>query len=417
MITPADLHGIFTRGRPLALGEALLQAARQGQAQAIASVPAHGVQSAWVALMEAGRESAAATVYHAAIDAGQVLPFPNQLIMALDRAGDRPAAQALAQSANFPGPPAPWHFATRVNLLEWCGALEAARDWAGRGAEAFPQAGQLLAAHARLSFLTGVAAATVEQLAATALPLAPGNQAPLMAQLSRISRDDTLEIGGLTLCLPPEVISPTVARIILNGDYEAVERAAVTADLSPDDRLLDLGGGIGVIALTVAKAQPTVRILTVEANPELAPVIRRNFALNQCAATLVEGIAALTDGTAPFHLARDFWASSTETVEGAREITLATVDVNRLIRDFRPTILTMDIEGGEVDLLPQMDLAGLRRMVIEFHPEQTPPSAISATLHHLLAQGFGLDLAAGSAQVLVFDRADTPAPTTTPIGE
>lgn len=187
----------------------------------------------------------------------------------------------------------------------------------------------LQAAHARLSFLTGVAATTVEQLATAALPLAPGDQPPLMAQLSRISRGDTLEIGGLPLCLPPEVI-------------------------------------------------------------------RRNLALTQCEATLVNGIAALTDGFAPFHLARNFWASSTEAVEGAGAITLATVDVNRLIREFRPTILTMDIE---------------------FHPEQTPAGAISATLQHLLAQGFVLDLSAGSARGLVFDRADTPAPNTTLTGE
>ena len=413
MNAPGALQELAHQGPPLALAEALL-ALPHG---APIALPSHRVQGAIAALLAAQRPTEAAGLHTRALEAGLPLPFPNKLILSLAEAGHPAAAHRLACDTPFPGQPLPWHFITRMNLLEWTGAPELGLPFAAEGAALFPKNGPLLAAHARLAFLTEQPAADIARLCDLALPHAPADQLPLLHQLTSLSRDGTAEVaGGLTVTLPAPAVSPFVALTILAGTYEAAEIAAVTHDLTPQDRLLDLGAGVGLVALNAWRTAPGLRITSVEANPDLAPAIRRNFELNGCDATLVSAIAALEDGEAPFHLAPHFWASSTESGEDTRQITRPTVDVNRLIADLRPTVLTMDIEGGEIALLPQLDLSGLRRLVIEFHPEHGPAAPISARIAQLLAQGFVLDIAQGSTQALVFDRALT-APSQPPTGE
>ena len=412
MNAPGALQDLAQQGPPLALAEALLALTPT----APIDLPPHAVQGALTALLSAGRPTEAADLHARALTAGLALSFPNKLILALAEAGQRDAAHCLACETTFPGPPLPWHFITRMNLLEWTGAPELGLKFATEGAALFPKNGPLLAAHARLAFLTGQPPEEVARLCDAALPHAPADTLPLLQQLASLSRHGTADLADLTLSLPAPAVSPFVALTILSGHYEAAEIAAITQDITPDDRLLELGAGIGLVALNAARAAPGLQILAVEANPDLAPTIRRNFELNACDAPLISAIAALKDGEAAFHLAPDFWASSTEPGVGDTTVTRPTVDVNRLIAEFRPTILSMDIEGGEIALLPHLDLTDLRRLVIEFHPEHGPAAPISACIADLLAQGFVLDIAQGSPQVLVFDRAPA-APSPMPTGE
>ena len=398
------LSTLADRGAALPLAEALLTA----EPTAITALPPHAVQGAIGALLDAARPQDAARLDGAAREAGLPLPFPNRLILALHDAGDSDAAHRLARTTPFPGAPAPWQVTTRANLLEWTGALDCACRVADEGLVRFPKAQALLTSRARLSLLTGEPAEDLARHAETALPLAPADQIPFLTRLSSLARTGAVDLGGLTLSLPRDLISPTVALPILTGRYEAAEIAAATQGLHPEDRVLELGTGIGLVALSLWRAQPDAPILTVEANPELTPLIRENFAQNGCPAELVEGIAALDDGSAPFHLAPDFWASSTRAGPDSHPVTRPTVDVNRLIATHRPTILLMDIEGGELQLLPGLDLSGLRRLIIEFHPEHGPAAPISTCIAGLLAQGFTYDLAASTPRVLVFDRSPAP---------
>ncbi len=384
------------------------------------AAPAAEAQLALAALLDAGEIGAAQAHYAASTAAGLDLPFPARLIAALHAQGATAAAERLALTARFPGPAAPWQVLGRVQSLEWLGAHDAAHAQASAGVAQFPQAGNLRVALARQAFLSRQADAETVAACRVAAAAQP-DQAALMGQIATLLETGRVTAMGFDLVLPPQAVSPRVAMAILSGGYEASERRAAIQGLRADDRVMELGSGIGLVALSLARARPGLPIMTVEANPELEQAIRANFAANGCPATLIGAVAALHDGTADFYLAEDFWASSTEartaganagSGANARCLRRPTVDVNRLIAQFRPTLLVMDIEGGELALLPHLALAGLRRLVIEFHPAHSPAAAISACLAHLLAQGFVLDLGAGSQQVLVFDRpapADCPA--------
>ena len=51
------------------------------------------------------------------------------------------------------------------------------------------------------------------------------------------------------------------------------------------------------------------------------------------------------------------------------EVEVPALDMNAVIADLKPSVLICDIEGAEADLLPQMDLSGLRAVLIETHPQ------------------------------------------------
>lgn len=384
---------------------------KAGAAQVLGLQSPAQVQAALVALLETDAPARALALYESAAAAGIALPFPGALIRALHRAGQTQAARRLALEARFPTAPAHWQWLTRAQALEGIGAADLAFALLAEGVAANPKAPNLLGAQARLAFLSAQPPEITAALCRAAIA-ARADLSPLLARIERLVETGTTEAMGFTLHLPAEAVSPRVALGILNGSYEATERQAATRGLSAADRVLELGAGIGLVALSIARAVPGVRLLTVEANPELEAPIRANFAANGCDATLIGAVAALADGETEFHLARDFWASSTQALpEETRTIRRATVDVNRLIAEFRPSVLVMDIEGGEVALLPHIELGGLRRLVIEFHPALCLPAEISACVARLLGAGFVLDLGAGSQQVLVFDR--PPASTET----
>jgi FkbM family methyltransferase len=409
MSQPAGVQGAEARAAAWREGahRALAEALCALPAPDLARTPAPQLTAALAALCEAGAFAPALALCRRAQAAGP-MAFPAALIGALHASGApewRAEALALTRSWAPSAPAKPWQIAQQAQALFWQGApeeaLERAQGWLEAGGEDTPQ---LLNTLARAALALN-RRAEAQRWCARMIARYPDQAAPVLA-LHRALAEGRAEAMGFDLALPAGAISGAMLEPLLSGRYEAAERAAVLADLRPGDRVLELGAGIGVIALELARAMPGLPVLCLEANPALEAVIAANFAANGCKAQLIGALAALEDGTAEFNLASDFWASSVHELPGTQTQRLSrpSVDVNRLIAEFRPTLLVMDIEGAETGLLPHLALDGLRRLVIEFHPDLCPPATISATLAHLLAQGFTLDLGQGSRQVLVFDR-------------
>ena len=163
-------------------------------------------------------------------------------------------------------------------------------------------------------------------------------------------------------------LSREIRRSIWSGEYEGPERRMVLAKLSTDDVVMELGAGIGLLSALCAKRIGSSRVHTYEANPALIPYIRETFALNGVEPALKNCLVGDHEGDTAFYLHREFWASSTLPVNGARPIVLRMVDVNHELQAVRPTFLIIDIEGGEYDLFQHIDLGGVRKLAIETHP-------------------------------------------------
>lgn len=179
-----------------------------------------------------------------------------------------------------------------------------------------------------------------------------------------------------------ERMSETIRAFLTSGQYEASEYRALKPLLRKTDRVLELGGGVGFLAAYCAKRLGDAsQVVTVEADPEMAPVIRATFAANDVAPELVLG-AVSRDG-APRVLLRHENLWSTRAVEDGIGPTVDGVALGALLARHRPTVLIVDIEGGESALVPE-PLDGVRAVLIEAHSEQAEQDVDG----WLLPQGF-----------------------------
>jgi FkbM family methyltransferase len=188
-----------------------------------------------------------------------------------------------------------------------------------------------------------------------------------------IDYDEIIETNGIKIPFVPAIITPKIERPMRSSRYEGGEAATLRRVLCPGDRVLELGAGVGLLSSISAKVAGVERVVAVEANPDLIPLIRETHRLNgiDCV-DLRNGVAAATDGDGvPFYLRADFWSSSMEPDSRPylRELSLPRFGIDALIADLDPTVIVCDIEGGESGLFDNADLSHVRAVVIELHPK------------------------------------------------
>jgi FkbM family methyltransferase len=183
------------------------------------------------------------------------------------------------------------------------------------------------------------------------------------------------------------------ARAVRNGlfkrTYEAPEQHLLQRAVRPGDRVLEVGAGIGFIGLLSARlAGQAGRVVSYEANPRLKPVIEANYALNPLNPEL--RMRAITRDGAPvsFHVSDNVVSSSLyHRAETQSEVTVESDSLEAALADVAPDVLVMDVEGAEVDLLAEGDLAPVRCAVIELHPHIVGEARITALLESLEQRG------------------------------
>ena len=133
-------------------------------------------------------------------------------------------------------------------------------------------------------------------------------------------------------------------------------------------------------------------VTTVEANPNLEAIIRRNHQLNGVAPDVIVAAATCdaTCKTATLFLAEDFWSTSTVRQDEKKTV-VPTVNLNRLIDEFMPSYLILDIEGAEVAMAPALRLDGVEKLLIELHPQVTGNDAANGVVQQFVQAGFLVD--------------------------
>lgn len=204
--------------------------------------------------------------------------------------------------------------------------------------------------------------------------------------------DETLTVHGITVAFVPDIITPTIEKPMRKGKYEKGEVEIMRAILRPRDRLLELGAGVGVVSSAAARVDGVEAILSIEADPTLVPMIKETWRLNGIeTAELRNGVAmAKTGAPVKFYVRKNYWASSMEPdsrpFERIEEVPSAGMDT--VITEFRPTVLSCDIEGGELGLLDEADLSGLRHIVMEVHPKVYGQEGLRQIVDMLGTKGF-----------------------------
>lgn len=155
-------------------------------------------------------------------------------------------------------------------------------------------------------------------------------------------------------------------------------------------------------------------VATVEGNPLLKDYIEGVHRANGVSdrVTFYSGIAipAPTMPTMTFYLRQDFWASS---LDGKKwkyvdTVEVQTLDLNALVSEHRPTILVIDIEGGESGIFENASLGGVKRIMMELHQEVIGRNSVKEMFDQLSERGFHYDQDFSCSNQLVFSHISLP---------
>lgn len=223
----------------------------------------------------------------------------------------------------------------------------------------------------------------------------------------RFWRPEVVETHGVKLWFAAPMLRKGHRRQIIRGEYESAELAVLDGTLAADDTVLELGAGLGLVSIFCAKRTgDAARVHVFEANPYLHEALKRNFALNGVTPDLHLMAAAKQGGEVTFNVDRSYTSSGlhgrpSETTEQVR---VPAAGFEELVQRFRPTYLIMDIEGGEVDLLPGARMDSVRKICLEVHPDIVGDEPISRLVADLLATGFTLHFSHTRKNVVYFER-------------
>ena len=145
-------------------------------------------------------------------------------------------------------------------------------------------------------------------------------------------------------------------------------------DLPSVRSFVDLGGNAGMASLYMASKFQLERLLVVEANPRLVPVIHRTLANVPGDVSVLN--AAIVGASDPngitFSIAKNHRMSSVDSSVGGVEVRVPALGLGDLLEQYNlrgADLLKMDIEGSEFDVLARDSdaLHSFRSIFVEVH--------------------------------------------------
>ncbi|WP_299359987.1 FkbM family methyltransferase [uncultured Paracoccus sp.] len=201
-------------------------------------------------------------------------------------------------------------------------------------------------------------------------------------------------VDEATIEVPASALIPKLRERLLSGGYERYERALLRTHLRPDDRVLDLGAGAGLVSITAARVVGVERVTAVEANRDMVRSLKRNLRRNLGRGVRVLPVAVVADGVAgdavDLHVRPGFWSASIlpGRAKGAVTQPVKARPLGKLIQRAAATVLAMDVEGAEQTLLVAPLPAQIRLLVVELHPALYGDTVRDRILADMARQGF-----------------------------
>jgi FkbM family methyltransferase len=159
-------------------------------------------------------------------------------------------------------------------------------------------------------------------------------------------------------------------KVIAIGEHTRIERELILEELEADDIVMELGGGIGMLSIACAQRIGSDRVFSFEANPDLETLVKENYALNDVHPSMSFCMLGRAEGECDFYVSGDFWVSSVHAADlTAKRIVVPVRSFNEVVAKIKPTFLIVDIEGAEDTLFDYADLEGIRKIMLELHPE------------------------------------------------
>lgn len=211
---------------------------------------------------------------------------------------------------------------------------------------------------------------------------------------------------GMAFPKDPDVLTGRIRRLLRANEYEAKESEAALRTVREGDTVVELGGGIGYMSTLVATKRNVAAVHVFEANPNLIPYIHSVHAANDVTtATVHNAILGARKGEADFYVRSPMLGSSLQKLEGETDppsVKVPVLNAKQALNDIGATVLICDIEGAEADLIPQLDLTGLRAAIIETHPQWIGPEGMNKVMRAFMDAGLSYYHRGSHGKVLAF---------------
>lgn len=212
----------------------------------------------------------------------------------------------------------------------------------------------------------------------------------LVYKIRRKTRPKVVRIAGIRVSADLEDVPEKIRRQLYRSDYEKGELTQVRRALRADDRVLEVGAGIGFISLVCARICGPENVLSYEPNPAMKRVIEKNYSLNGLRPTLRNKVLATEAGTVDFYFSDNVLSSSLIDRDHGGRTPVEADAIGEVVAAYGPSAIVMDVEGAETGLLRACDLSGIRTIVIEMHPHIVGAAAIDALADFLENEGLRL---------------------------
>jgi len=223
--------------------------------------------------------------------------------------------------------------------------------------------------------------------------------------LSMVAEQGICNLGGLNMEFGPTP-SFRLLKALSTGSYEKSEVSLLKQFLVEGEIVLELGAGIGYMGSTAIKSGLCKRYIAYEANPNLIPIIKSNMARNNTFFEINNKILLNEKVKQPFYIVDDFWASSLikPTDDHYQQVSIQAQDKNEIIKLIAPTMLVIDIEGGEADFFKDLHMGSIKKIILEIHPNVLSDNSLCAIYTFLLGEGFILNFKSSLKNVLYWYR-------------
>lgn len=174
-------------------------------------------------------------------------------------------------------------------------------------------------------------------------------------------------------------IDPRVRRFV-PPETEPELWALLRGMVGPKDVVLDIGSFLGIYGMAMARWG--ARVFAFEPTPGVARTLRRHVQLNGLSERVTVNELALgaSPGSVTLHQHGEPYRNAVSAYDpkgerlGTVEVQMTTVDEFCRARDLRPTLIRMDVQGLEAEVLrgARQTLAACRgglRVVLEAHPQ------------------------------------------------
>lgn len=204
--------------------------------------------------------------------------------------------------------------------------------------------------------------------------------------------------------LDVSTLSPIMKNNLLEGRYEVQERLLASKYVKANDRVLEVGGAIGFIGLFCQTRLGITQYTTVEANPNTAELLKRNYALNGRTPVLWNVALAAADGKVTLNIGNEFWENSLVTgADSGKSVEVPALSLSTMVSrlGYEATTLIIDIEGAEQFVDFRQVPHSVKKIIIELHPCFIGFPATYKIIGELLNMGFRVEEETGGTYLFL----------------